>query len=195
MNPLQQQPKSGRSHQSQGNKRSSSSPISNSSSSGLLKLILGGVGIVAVLLVVQSFSSSLSNLLSSNRKLNLKQVELNPTAASQRKAQVEAPRYGLDDKVVNQEQVYIVLRDNGAEDGDYVTLSVNGQVLAPMVFLRNAGNSVLVPLNPGANLVQIYGDRDGGGGVTLAADVSSQGNMTSSAFPEGATAMFYIIRR
>ena len=83
----------------------------------------------------------------------------------------------------------IVLRDNGAEDGDYVTLSVNGKVYAPRVFLKNSGNSVLVPLNPGANLVQIYGDRDGGGGVTLAADVSSQGNMTSSAFPEGATAL------
>ncbi len=71
-------------------------------------------------------------------------------------------------------------------------MSVKGKVYAPRVFLRNAGNAVLIPLNPGANLVQIYGDRDGGGGVTLAADVSSQGNMTSSAFPERATAMFYI---
>ncbi len=194
MNPLQQEQESGHSHESQSNRRSIS-PITDSSSSGLSKLIQGGVAIVAVLLVAQSVLGSLSNLLPSNRRLNLKQVELNPTAASQRKALAEAPRYGLDDKVVNQEQVYIVLRDNGAEDGDYVTLSVNGEVYAPRVFLRNAGNSVLVPLNPGANLVQIYGDRDGGGGVTLAADVSSQGNMTSSAFPEGATAMFYIIRR
>ena len=183
MNPQQQQ-------QSQSKR----TPLSetNSSSSGLSKLIIPGVALVAVLMVVQSALSSFS---SANRKLNLKQVELNPTAASQRKAQAEAPRYGLDDKVVNQEQVYIVLRDNGAEDGDYVTLSVNGKVYAPRVFLRNGGNSVLVPLNPGANLVQIYGDRDGGGGVTLAADVLSQGNMTSSAFPQGATAMFYIIRR
>ena len=194
MNPLQQQRESGRSHESR-NTSQASPPINDSSSSGLSKLILGGIGVVAVLLVAQSVLGGLSNLLSSNRKLNLKQVELNPTAASQRKAQAEAPRYGLDDKVVNQEQVYIVLRDNGAEDGDYVTLSVNGKVYAPRVFLKNAGNTVLVPLNPGANLVQIYGDRDGGGGVTLAADVSSQGNMTSSAFPEGATAMFYIIRR
>ena len=194
MNPLQQQPESRRSYESR-NTSQASSPIDDSSSSSLSKLILGGVGIVAVLLVAQSVLGSLSNILPKNRRLNLKQVELNPTAASQRKAQAEAPRYGLDDKVVNQEQVYIVLRDNGAEDGDYVTLSVNGEVYAPRVFLRNAGNSVLVPLNPGANLVRIYGDRDGGGGVTLAADVSSQGNMTSSAFPQGATAMFYIIRR
>ena len=194
MNPLQQQPESGHYHESQ-NTSQASSPINDLSSSGLSKLILGGVGIVAVLLVAQSVLGSLSNLLPKNRRLNLKQVELNPTAVSQRKAQAEAPRYGLDDKVVNQEQVYIVLRDNGAEDGDYVTLSVNGKVYAPRVFLKNAGNTVLVPLNPGANLVQIYGDRDGGGGVTLAADVSNQGNMTSSAFPQGATAMFYIIRR
>lgn len=194
MNPLQQQPESGHSYENR-NSSQASSPINDSSSSGLFKLILGGVGVVAVLLVTQLVLGSLSNLLPKNSKLNLKQVELNPTAASQRKAQAEAPRYGLDDKVVNQEQVYIVLRDNGAEDGDYVTLSVNGKVYAPRVFLRNAGNSVLVPLNPGANLVQIYGDRDGGGGVTLAADVSTQGNMTSSAFPQGATAMFYIIRR
>ena len=182
MNPQQQQ------------SRPERSPVSetNSSSSGLSKLIIPGVALVAVLMVVQSALSSFSP---ANRKLNLKQVELNSTSASQKKAQTEAPRYGLDDKVVNQEQVYIVLRDNGAEDGDYVTLSVNGKVYAPRVFLRNAGNAVLVPLNPGANLVQIYGDRDGGGGVTLAADVSSQGNMTSYPFPEGATAMFYIIRR
>ncbi|MGK7896267.1 MAG: hypothetical protein AB4372_22290 [Xenococcus sp. (in: cyanobacteria)] len=194
MNPLQQQPESGRSHERQ-NTSQASSPINDSSSSGLSKLILGGVGIVAVLLVAQSVLGSLSNLLPKNRRLNLKQVELNPTAVSQRKAQAEAPRYGLDDKVVNQEQVYIVLRDNGAEDGDYVTLSVNGKDYAPRVFLKNAGNTVLVPLNPGANLVQIFGDRDGGGGVTLAADVSNQGNMTSSPFPQGSTAMFYIIRR
>ncbi len=180
MNPQQQQ------------SRPKRKPLSETESSGLSKLVIPGMALVAVLMVVQS---ALSGFSPANRKLNLKQVELNPTAASQQKAQAEAPRYGLDDKVVKSEQVYIILRDNGAEDGDYVTLSVNGKVYAPRVFLRNAGNAVLVPLNPGANLVQIYGDRDGGGGVTLAADVSSQGNMTSSAFPEGATAMFYIIRR
>ncbi|MGK7938137.1 MAG: hypothetical protein AB4206_20420 [Xenococcaceae cyanobacterium] len=165
------------------------------SSSGLSRLILPGIGLIALLVVIQSVFGSFSSLSTGNKRLNLKQVELNPNAASKRKAQAEAPRYGLDDKVVKEEQVYIILRDNGAEDGDYVTLSVNGQVYALRVFLKNAGNSVLVPLNPGANLVQIHGDRDGGGGVTLAADVSNQGNMTSSAFPEGATAMFYIIRR
>ena len=172
------------------------SPHSERSSSGLLfKLILGGMGTIAILLVLQSILGGLLNLLPANRKLNLKKAELNPTAAIAKKSQVEAPRYGLDDKTVSQEQVYIILRDNGYEDGDYVTLSVNGKVYAPRVFLRNAGNSVLVPLNPGANLVQIYGDRDGGGGITLAADVSTSGNMSSSPFSPGETAMFYIIRR
>ncbi len=169
--------------------RQQSSQSSNSSS-GLSKLILPGIGVVAVLLVLQSLFNSLSL-----QKLNLKKAELNPTAAISKKSQAEAPRYGLDDKTVSQEQVYIILRDNGYEDGDYVTLSVNGRVYAPRVFLRNAGNSVLVPLKPGANLVQIYGDRDGGGGITLAADVSTSGNMSSSPFPQGAMAMFYIIRR
>ena len=170
------------------------SPHPERSSSGLLKLILPGVGIVAVLFIVQYLLSSLANLSLSN-KLNLKKAELNPTAAIAKKSQAEAPRYGLDDKTVKEEQVYIILRDNGYEDGDYVTLSVNGRVYAPKVFLRNAGNSVLVPLNPGANLVQIYGDRDGGGGITLAADVSTSGNISSSPFSPGETAMFYIIRR
>ncbi len=183
MNPQQQQ------------HRQSQTANSSASSSSLSSLILPAIGLITVLVVIQSVFGSFSSLSLANRKLNLKQVELSPNAASQRKAQAEAPRYGLDDLTVNQEQVYIILRDNGAEDGDYVTLSVNGQVYAPRVFLRNAGNSVLVPLNPGANLVQIYGERDGGGGVTLAADVSNQGNATSTPFPEGATAMFYILRR
>lgn len=179
MNPQQQQP----------NLSTSNSSIS---SPNLLKFVVPGIALVALLVIIQS---AIGSLLPADRKLNLKKVELNPTAASQKKAQVEAPRYGLDDKVVNQEQVAIILRDNGYEDGDYVTLSVNGKVYAPRVYLRNAGGSILVPLNPGANLVQIRGDRDGGGGITLAADVSNQGNMTSSAIPEGGTAMFYILRK
>lgn len=50
-------------------------------------------------------------------------------------------------------------------------------------------------LNPDPNLVEVYGIRDGAGGITLAADVSNQGNMTNAPFPEGATAMFYLLRR
>ena len=36
-------------------------------------------------------------------------------------------------------------------------IKVNGQVLTANVFLRNGGNSVLVNLRPGSNLVEIIG--------------------------------------
>lgn len=88
-----------------------------------------------------------------------------------------------------------MLRANGLEDGDYVTLLVYGRVYVSNMMLRNAGNSVAVDVNPGPNLVEIYGDHDGGGGVTLAADVSGIGNATNTPFPEKTTASFYIIRR
>ena len=160
--------------------------------SGLpFKLILSVVGLVAVLFVIQSLKVS---WFSSSRKLNLKQAELNPAVGWQEKAETMQPRYGLDDKTVSQDEVQIILRDNGYEDGDHVTLFVNGKAYTPSTLLTNAGQSVLVPLNLGANLVQITGDLDGGGGVTLAADVSSQGNMSSSPIPVGSTAAFYIIR-
>lgn len=161
-----------------------------SSRADLSKFIVPGIALVVVLAVFQGAAKMFQS-----NALPLQDVELNPTQQSQRAMQTSAPRYGLQDIEVNQEQVYIVLRDNGYEDGDMVTLYVNGQAYTPSTFIRNGGNSVLVPLNPGANLVQIRGDRDGGGGVTLAADVSNQGNMTNTPFPEGATAQFYIIRK
>ena len=141
------------------------------------------------------FVLSVAGLFSSSKQLNLEKVELNPTPSSAKKSQTEAPRYGFDDKTVNQIEAQIILRDNGSEDGDHVTLFVNGKAYTQSVFIKNAGQSVLVPLNPGANLVQITGDRDGVGGITLAADVSGQGNQSSSPMPEGGTAAFYIIRK
>lgn len=183
MNPNPQK-QNERSHQ-----RSSQETNSASTSANLSKFIVPGMALIAVLAVVQGVAKMFQPA------LPLRSVELNPTGQSQKAMQTQAPRYGLEDIEVDREQVYIILRDNGAEDGDYVTLYVNGQAYTPSTFIRNAGNSVLVPLNPGANLVQIRGDRDGGGGVTLAADVSNQGNMTNTPFPEGATAQFYIIRK
>ena len=83
--------------------------------------------------------------------------------------------------------------------GDYVTLYVNSKPLTASTFIRNAGNSVLVPLNPGPNLVQITGDRDGGEGITLAVDLIDGGrtiqNYTNTPFPEGTTAQFYLFRK
>lgn len=187
MNP-QQKPAATQSKQRPTNRTSNQ----QNSSSSLPGFVLPALAVLAVL-------GAASLLLPKSRtyQTNLKDLELRDPSGvqSQKVAAVEAPRYGLRDVQVREQQVHIILRDNGAEDGDHVTLTVNGQVYAPGVFLRNAGNSVLVPLNPGPNLVQIRGDRDGGGGITLAADVSTQGNMTNTPFPQGGVAMFYIVRR
>ncbi len=127
---------------------------------------------------------------------NLKNLELrNSSGMASQQAAAEAPRYGLRDLEVHEQQVNLILWDNGAEDGDFVTVEVNGRVYAANFMLRNGANSIPVALNPGANLVKIHGIRDGGGGITLAADVSNQGNITNTPFPVGATAMFYIVRR
>lgn len=119
----------------------------------------------------------------------------NPSGIENQAAVSVAPRYGLRDVEVRDSQVSLIVWDNGAEDGDFVTVKVNGQVYANNFMLRNSANSIPVALNPGANLVEINGIRDGGGGITLAAAVSNQGNMTNTPFPPGATAMFYIVRR
>lgn len=131
-------------------------------------------------------------------QLNLKELELRDPKGIQTKnvAATEAPRYGLRDLEVRHEpRVNLILWDNGWEDGDFVTVMVNGQVYANNFMLRNSGNTVAVALNPGANLVEIYGNRDGGGGITLAAATNNQGNITDTPFPEGASAKFYIFSR
>lgn len=143
-----------------------------------------------VLIAVQSLPKSFSS-----KQLNLKSIELNPNADTEKKAQIEAPRYGLDDKTVHEEQVTINLRDNGSEDGDHVTLYVNGEALTSSFLITNAGQPINVALNPGPNFIEITADKDGVGDITLAADVSSQGNMASSTIPVGSKAAFYIIRR
>lgn len=128
---------------------------------------------------------------------NLKDLELRypNIVQSQNVVTAEAPRYGLRDLEVHDSQVNLILWDNGGEDGDFVTVEVNGRVYAANMMLRNSANSIPVALNPGANLVKIHGIRDGAGGITLAAKASNQGNMTNAPFPVGATAMFYILRR
>lgn len=160
-------------------------------SEGLKLPIAVAGGLVAILALGQ-----LINSWTDRAKYPLKNLELSDRAAAvaQKAPQTSGPRYGLEDVRVRQNQTYIILRDIGAEDGDIVTLKVNGQVLAANVFLRNGGNSVLVNLHPGSNLVEIIGIRDGVGGITLAADVSTRGNLTRTPFPPGATAQFNIIR-
>ncbi|MDJ0718736.1 MAG: hypothetical protein QNJ54_31675 [Prochloraceae cyanobacterium] len=170
--------------------RMSKASFSQPNYSNLVLPVVSLVGCLGLLWGVQNVVNSFKYPL---RGLELKDVAgLNAKKARHSKS----PKYGLKDVRVpqNQNQVYIVLRDIGSEDGDIVTLKVNGQVIAANVFLRNGGNSVPVNVRPGANLVEIYGVRDGVGGITLAADVSTQGNMTNTPFPPGATASFYIVR-
>lgn len=128
---------------------------------------------------------------------NLKDLELRypNIVQSQNVVAAEAPRYGLRDLEVHDSQVNLILWDNGGEDGDFVTVEVNGRVYAANMMLRNSANSIPVALKPGANLVKIHGIRDGAGGVTLGAKASNQGNMTNAPFPVGQAAMFYILRR
>lgn len=167
-----------------------SQKLSKSSSSlDFSKLVLPVLAVLALL--------GAANLLrpKPTYQTNLKDLELrNPSGMGSQQA-AEAPRYGLRDLEVRDSQVYLILWDNGAEDGDFVTVEVNGRVYANNFMLRNSANSIPVALNPGANLVKIHGIRDGAGGITLAADVSNQGNMTNTPFPVRATAMFYIVRR
>ena len=168
-----------------------SQKLSKSSSSlDFSKLVLPVLAVLALL--------GAANLLrpKPTYQTNLKELELrNSTGIGSQQAVSVAPRYGLRDLEVRDSQVYLIVWDNGAEDGDFVTVKVNGKVYANNFMLRNSANSIPVALNPGANLVEINGIRDGGGGITLAADVSNQGNMTNTPFPVGATAMFYIVRR
>lgn len=156
--------------------------------------------VIAAVLAIFGFLSLLQPKPSgqSAYQLNLKELELSDPKGIQTKnvAATEAPRYGLRDLEVRHEpRVNLILWDNGWEDGDFVTVMVNGQVYANNFMLRNSGNTVAVALNPGANLVEIFGNRDGGGGITLAAATSNQGNITDTPFPEGASAKFYIFSR
>lgn len=169
--------------------------IDPSSSESLpTKLILAGTGMIAVLFVLKFMLGSLSGILG-NSRLNLKRVELNSTTINQQKALAKAPRYGLNDKTVNQNKAQIILRDNGAEDGDYVTLFINGQAYTQSTYITNAGQAVPVSLKPGANLVQIRADKDGVGGITVAVDIDNQIGNTSSVIPQGNSATFYIIHK
>lgn len=171
--------------------RQSEKQSKSSSSLDFSKFVLPALAILALLGAANLLRPKPTYL------LNLKDLELRyPNIVQGRRVvATEAPRYGLRDLEVHDSQVNLILWDNGAEDGDFVTVEVNGRVYASNIMLRNSANSIPVALNPGANLVKIHGIRDGAGGITLAADISNQGNMTNAPIPEGATAMFYIVRR
>ena len=175
-----------------------SSPASNSSASasGLSKLILPGIGLIAVVLVLQSVTSMLRSLIPS--PVNLVDVELNQSW-SRKQMMKKSPRFGLEDIKVKESTVKVIFRDNAAEDGDTISFSLNRQPYSGTIYLTNAGTAYLLPLNPGANLLAVYGNKDGVGGITFEAvvvdGVKSNTTMTLVPFPEGETAAFNIIRR
>ncbi len=103
--------------------------------------------------------------------------------------------YGFRNLTVNASTVAIQLRDNVDEDGDYVTLIVNGKVYANKQLILNRGTVFMVDLEPGQNRVDIVGVKDGRGGITLEANVAGIGNINNRPIPEGSTASFIINRK
>ena len=102
--------------------------------------------------------------------------------------------YGFRNLTVNAATVAIQLRDNVDEDGDYVSLIVNGKAYASNQLIRNHGQVIMVDLQPGENRVDIVGIKDGTGGITIELNVAGIGNINNRPIPEGSTASFIINR-
>ena len=102
--------------------------------------------------------------------------------------------YGFNNLVATAPTVAIQLRDNVDEDGDFVSLIVNGKVYTSNQMIRNHGKIIMVDLEPGENKVEIEGIKDGTGGITLEVNVAGVGNVNNRPIPEGSTASFIINR-
>ncbi len=102
--------------------------------------------------------------------------------------------YGFGNMVTKASTVAIRLRDNVDEDGDYVSLIVNGKVYSSNQMIHNYGKVIMVDLLPGENKVEIDGVKDGNGGITLEVNVAGVGNINETPIPEGSTASFIINR-
>ena len=102
--------------------------------------------------------------------------------------------YGFNNLVATAPTVAIQLRDNVEEDGDFVSLKVNGEVYTSNQMIRNHGKIFMVDLKPGENKVEIDGIKDGDGGITLEVNVAGVGNVNNTPIPEGSTASFIINR-
>ena len=102
--------------------------------------------------------------------------------------------YGFNNLIATAPTVAIQLRDNVAEDGDFVSLRVNGEVYTSNQMIRNHGKIIMVDLKPGENKVEIDGIKDGTGGITLEVNVAGVGNVNNTPIPEGSTASFIINR-
>ena len=102
--------------------------------------------------------------------------------------------YGFRNITVHAATVAIQLRDNVDEDGDYVSLIVNGKPYANNQLILNHGQVIMVDLQPGENRVDVVGIKDGTGGITLEVNVAGIGNINNRPIPEGSTASFIINR-
>lgn len=73
-------------------------------------------------------------------------------------------------RLAKKEETFYTLSlfDSCDQDGDVVAVRSNG-VEITQVLLTNAGQTVSIPLAPsGGNIIEIYGAKDGGGGITVA---------------------------
>jgi hypothetical protein len=74
--------------------------------------------------------------------------------------------------------------DTVAEDGDVVTISIDGALFG-QVLLSHAGATLTIPAQPGqSHDLKIHALKDGGGGVTFGARTNS-GDVISQVMPEG----------
>ena len=122
------------------------------------------------------------------------QLQKRPVASIAGFSGVSGSNYGFQNLTVYAPTVAIQLRDNVDEDGDYVSLIINGQVYTQNELIVNRGRVMMVDLQPGENRVDIIGVKDGEGGITLEVNVAGIGNINNRPIPEGSTASFIINR-
>ena len=122
------------------------------------------------------------------------QLQKRPVASIAGFSGVSGSNYGFQNLTVYAPTVAIQLRDNVDEDGDYVSLIINGQVYTQNELIVNRGRVMMVDLQPGENRVDIIGIKDGEGGITLEVNVAGIGNINNRPIPEGSTASFIINR-
>ncbi len=92
-----------------------------------------------------------------------------------------------------EQQLYSVrLLDFADEDGDAVSIAINGVSLGELT-LANAGARLTIPLKPGAPAsISITAVRDGGGGVTFRA-ISSRGELRTRVMAVGESETWAVV--
>ncbi len=142
-----------------------------------------------------------TQLLAQDPYLNVKidpvqvpQLQKRPVVSTTGSSGASRGNYGFQNLTVYAPTVAIQLRDNVDEDGDYVSLIINGQVYTQNELIVNRGRVMMVDLQPGENRVDIIGVKDGEGGITLEVNVAGIGNINNRPIPEGYTASFIINR-